>query len=125
MDLSDRPPLPVSVSPPPGRPRLNSKRGRHTDSESDSGQIQSKVAKHNDLSNVNTDKVKPSAKTFSEMVKEANLVSDGPVSPVDLSRKVDDTGNFTSVEGTPRKLVAANVTVHSPILTSKSRTSKQ
>ena len=118
----------MSASPPPGRPRLNSKRGRQTDSDSHTEQTQSKVAKQSAVSNLTSDKVKPSAKTFSELVEEANLVSDGPVSPVDSSRKIDDTGNFTSIEGsigTPCKILAANVTVHSPIFTSKSQPSMQ
>ena len=128
VNLSDRPPLPMSASPPPGRPRFNSKRGRQTDSDSDTEQTQSKVAKQSAVSNLTSDKVKPSAKTFSELVEEANLVSDGPVSPVDSSRKIDDTGNLTSIEGsigTPYKILAANVTVHSPIFTSKSQPSMQ
>ena len=121
VDMSERPPVCVSISPPPGRPRLSSKRGRGS-SGSDNEQSQPKVAKQNEVCNKEKDHSQLMGKkmSFTERVKQANLVSEGPTSPVKEPRK--DQGSFISIQtaGTPNKILDNESSVQSPIL-SKSK----
>ena len=96
VDIGDRRPTLASNSPPPGRPRLSSKRG-WVSSGSDSEQIipKQKVAKQSDASEIKKNVVKQ--KSFAEMVEEADLVTEGPISPVTETTKKVDQGNFADV----------------------------
>ena len=110
VDLSSRPAKPVSDSPPPGRPGHESSREKREreSSGSDSEQNIPKVAKQGGNY----------SEVVRELIKHANLVSDGGVSQSgeNGSKTIHDPGNFTSVQGTPVKPSPTPSYVQSPIL---------
>ena len=128
VNLSEQPPALITDSPPPGRPRLSSKRGRES-SGSDSEQVSSKVVKQSDRSDGNSNALE-NKKSFRERLEKANLVSDGVASPEDNIQNsvTTDKGNFTSIVGlqgaTCKTKTTKFLTAQSPVK-SKVRSSKQ
>ena len=114
VDLSSRPVLPVSDSPPPGRPGQGTSRDKREreSSGSETEQNSSKVAKQGGNY----------SEVVRELLKSADLVSDGTVSPSSGSGN-HDPGNFTSVQGTPVKPLPTQSFVKSPILSRSGKNS--
>ena len=124
VNLRARSPPPAalaSLSPPPGRPRLQStrdKRGRES-SSSETEQSDPKVAKQSwgGKDSTEKDSADDPVTDWLESVSNANLVTEGSTSPVKVSH---DPGLFTSIEGTPAKSLPVSGYMQSPIISSKS-----